>query len=465
MTAEHDDPPDAATIAALQDKATRLLARNDFRSYIELIAPHIEYPAHLQPYIDVLLRTLVEPQKACLSAPPRHGKSETTALFLSWVLFRDPTRKICYGTYGEDLSVDMSLKVRNYFQSAGGRLSKEKYSVLNWETAEGGGLDTTSVNSGRTGRGYHIIIVDDPVRGRADAESAANRERVAQWFSGTMSTRTEGKALGGTSIVVMATRWHKEDLIGQLIRRGWQWVNIPALSDEGVPLWPRMFDKAYFDEFQLEHGEYEFYAQFMGVPRSKGAEVFSIESLRTYSELPSVARVTIGIDFAYSSKAYSDYSAVVVLYEADGIVYVADVWRDRVTPDAAKNQIRAMQEKHRGTVYACITATERGMIEFLKSNTNGDGVVQSLVELPANRFSGDKFSRAQPVAAAIRACRVAIPKARTDWLDSFVSELADFTGLGDNHDDQVDAMSAAFYPLQKASRQRFVQDETHFHFG
>ena len=46
-----------------------------------------------------------------------------------------------------------------------------------------------------------------------------------------------------------------------------------------------------------------------------------------------------------------------------------------------------------------------------------------------------------------------------------IQELADFTGLGDDHDDQVDALSAAYYPLQKAANLRLVQDETHFHFG
>lgn len=460
-----------------------LLAKSDFRCFIEYVAPHIEYPNHLQSYIDSLLLTLEQPIKRCLSAPPRHGKSETTALFLAWVLFRDPTRKICYATYGEKLSVDMSQKVRDYYVQAGGEVSKSRSSVLNWQTNAGGGLDTTSVNTGRTGRGYHIIIVDDPVSGRADAESAAMRDQVRNWFRGTMATRTEGKALGGTSIIVMATRWHREDLIGSLIESGWTWINIPALDESGAALWPRMFDREYFEEFRRENGEYEFYAQFMGQPRSKGIEVFRTEALTKgrydtnpppgtpgvkANGLPLAGHVTMGIDFAYTSNRHSDYSAAVVLYHAlDGSIYVADVWRGRCDPTTAKQAFMALHAKHgeAATIYSCITATERGMLEFLRNDRNGTTGRLNVVELPANKVSGDKFARAQPVAAAVNAGRFLLPAQKADWHDAFVSELANFTGLGDAHDDQVDALAAAFYPYQRRSHSRWVEDDTFFTFG
>src|SRR5205823_1580955 len=88
-------------------------------------------------------------------------------------------------------------------------------SAAEWETPEGGGVRAVGVGSGVTGYGASLIIIDDPIKSRAQAQSETWRERVWDWFNDDLTTRLEPDA----AIILIQTRWHEDDLAGRLLRQ------------------------------------------------------------------------------------------------------------------------------------------------------------------------------------------------------------------------------------------------------
>ena len=111
---------------------------------------------------------------------------------------------------------------------------KPANSVSEWETTEGGTFRAVGVGAGVTGFGAKLIVVDDPVKSRAEAESETYRDKVYEWFTDDLYTRLEPDG----AIILIQTRWHEDDLAGRLIKEmhdgGEQWeiVDLPALCEE-----------------------------------------------------------------------------------------------------------------------------------------------------------------------------------------------------------------------------------------
>ena len=116
--------------------------------------------------------------------------------------------------------------------------SRPVNSVAEWETLEGGGLRAVGVGGGVTGYGAGLIVIDDPVKSRAEAESQTYRDNIWDWFNDDLYTRLEPNG----AIILIQTRWHEDDLAGRLLREAkeeggeqWEVVNLPALA-EGAEL-------------------------------------------------------------------------------------------------------------------------------------------------------------------------------------------------------------------------------------
>ena len=386
-------------------------------------------PTHLAPIIKRLERARVEPLCLVCSVPPRHFKSETLDHYCAWLLLSDPTTRIIFASYGQRLAERQSKRIRALYQRAGGVIAQDNKSATDWRTDHDGGLWATSVGGAVTGMGGDIIITDDPHKGRAAVESATEREKIYEWFVHDLETRAEP----GASFIVNATRWHVDDLSGRLIARGWESINLPALDSQGNALLPSRFDAVKLGEIRDELGAYGFASLYLGQPFARGGSLF--KDVRFYDTKPEGMRIAIGVDLAYSTNKRSDYSVAVVLGEHEGTCFVLDVLRLQVSAPDFFNSLEGLSTKYRGApITGYFGGTERGVIDMAR--TRG---------LPIHMMvaSQDKFSRAQPASAAWNAGKILLPQG-PQWVDVFVSELLGFSGVGDKHDDQVDALVGAF---------------------
>jgi predicted phage terminase large subunit-like protein len=409
--------------------------------WIPTVSPGYSRPYHLAPILDRMTAFREKPFRFVAAAPPRHSKTESAAVhFIPWVLKQWPELLITYVTYSGTLAQEKSVQAREIAARIGvpiGSLNRQDV----WKTPQGGGCRAVGVGGSLTGRGSHLIIVDDPIPNAVEAESAYQREQLWNWWQSTLFNRREPNA----SVVVFHTRWHEDDLAGRLIAKGWEYVNLPAINEEGEALWPERWTLPMLEDIREQVGDYYWPAQYLGQPKARGAKVF--KDAWFCDSLPKKFRAAIGVDLAYSEKRLADWSvSVVMLKSDDGLFYVADVKRERVEAPLFKVSVRAQRSRYPGAPlrWYC-SGTEKGVADFFKAKPDP-------VPLEAVPATADKFARAQPFAAAWNRGDILLPR-DAPWVDDFLKELGAFTGVRDKHDDQIDSAAAAFDLLNDARSQ------------
>ncbi len=176
--------------------------------------------------------TLGTCKRLIVSMPPQHGKSSVlTVPYPVWRLEREPTLRVAVGAYNQTHANRFSRKSRRLAMERVA-LSAERKAVNEWETEAGGYYVAVGVGAGITGLPVDLLIVDDPVKGAAEAMSAAHREAVWEWWTDSLFTRLSKDA----AVVVVMTRWHTEDLAGRLqAMGGWESLVLPAIDEAGLP--------------------------------------------------------------------------------------------------------------------------------------------------------------------------------------------------------------------------------------
>lgn len=186
-----------------------------------------------------------------LFVPPRHGKSTLASdFFPSWALGHHPEWEFIATAYAQSLPVDFSRNIRDRLQSddykaifPGTQLRKDSTNVEQWKTTAKGMFCTAGVGGSITGKGAHILLIDDPVKDYEEAMSPTMRENAYNWFVTTSNTRL---APGGGKLLIM-TRWHDMDLAGRILdeqRKAleadvspdemdrWEVVEYPAIAEQ-----------------------------------------------------------------------------------------------------------------------------------------------------------------------------------------------------------------------------------------
>lgn len=181
-----------------------------------------------------------ESARLMILTPPQVGKSVTGAVWAPfWWLARDPTAMVGIASYSAFLAVTRGRAVRRLVKRHGHlyglHLQPDSRKVADWETTAGGGLITTGLEGGLTGRGLDRLVVDDPVKNRVEANSATMRDKCRDWWSSVATTRMSP----GTPVVLIMTLWHPDDLGSWLLKTEgttgdgglWRVVRMPALAD------------------------------------------------------------------------------------------------------------------------------------------------------------------------------------------------------------------------------------------
>lgn len=402
--------------------------------FVPRINRRFEAPRHLEPLVVELERAWTQPTRITACAPPRHGKTETVLAFIALTLLKYPWLTLAYVTYEAHIAQGKSRKARQMARDAGVKIAEGANTLSEWRTPQGGGLLATGIGGPLTSQGVNILLIDDPYKNRVQAESGAYRRMSSEWMDDVGETRVEP----GGSVFIFHTRWHTDDLIGH-VHSGdagdtWKHVLMPALTLDGRPLWPSRWPRAALEEKRRRVGEYTWASLYQGTPRPRGGSVFGEPTF--YEDVPILSyRDAIGLDLAYSEDKLSDWSVAVVMRRCEDKFFVLEVHRFQIEQPDFADKVKAIQARFpRATTRIYAGGTEKGGLQFFRRL----GVtMQELAPV------GDKFQRAQPVAAQWKLGNVLVP-AEAEWVDDYLGEMTSFTGLKDKNDDQVDATAAAF---------------------
>jgi predicted phage terminase large subunit-like protein len=196
----------------------------DFRLFCK--ASGIRSSALTEVLIDSMDPDALNTSLGCVaySTPPQEGKTTWIVHYIAWQLIQNPWLKVVYATYSQRRANAVSRQIRGLVQRWT-PLAKGSANVELWETKEGGGLLAAGRGSAMTGFRSDLTVIDDPIKDMVEAQSELIRETTVEWFSSVVLTRMASLS----QIIVIATRWHKDDLISHVQKAlDATYINIPA---------------------------------------------------------------------------------------------------------------------------------------------------------------------------------------------------------------------------------------------
>lgn len=292
-----------------------------------------------------------EVKRLMLFVPPRHGKSELgSIMFPAWYLGKHPEKEIITSSYSADLAQDFGYKTRNlvdseeYKELFDSELREDSKSKAKWLTKEGGGYTAVGVGGAITGRGADILIIDDPIKNREEAESLTIREKIWSWYTSTAYTRLEK----GGAVILIITRWHKDDLAGRLLKAQeeggdkWEVIKFPAIATDnelfrkqGEPLWKDKYDIDSLEQIKKTIGIYDWSALYQQEPVASETQEFKQDywKYRTIDEVLALqTRRTLTIDTAISQKASADNTGFCLNFTDRENNWNIKAWKKKISP-------------------------------------------------------------------------------------------------------------------------------------
>lgn len=491
------DKPSANEQAAFEQlqAVQRLLrarkAKDSLIEFTQFTMPSVEFPEDAtksrydaQYFHRALAAALEEVDKGkilrlIITFPPRHGKSELTSRrFPAWLLGRDPYRHIMFGTYNQPFAEDYGRDVRSIMESdqfkqvfPGTTLAKGSKSADRLGTEQGGRAVFVGRGGSATGRGADFLIIDDPLKDRAEANSATIREELWAWFNDTMSTRLMSDT---GAIIIIMTRWHEDDLVGRLTdptnphynaeeAAQWKIINIPAIAEEndvlgrepGAPLWPSRFGLDYLEGFRRRN-PVGFSALYQQRPTPADGDFFRQSYLPVYKhdQLPKSLRVYAASDHAVGTKQTNDRTCLLIVGVDDiGNIWLLDCWWRRAKTDEVVEAMIALMKRWKPVVWWA----EKGHITqsigpFLFKRMREEKVYINIREQTPSQ---DKQQRAQAINGRAAMGMVKFPMSAS-WTEDARQECLKFPG--GRNDDFVDALAHIGLGLDKLIRAPIPQE-------
>lgn len=394
-----------------------------------------------------------------ITMPPRHGKSMLASEFFpAWYMGRNPDHYVVTATYAQELADDFGRKVKNQIEDAsfqavfpGVGLADDSKSAKRFHiegnaggiehaTTQRGAFYAVGVGGPLTGRGAHLLLIDDPVKNREDADSEVMRRKTKDWYTSTAYTRL----MPGGRIVIIQTRWHEDDLSGWLQaehkHEGWVVLNLPAINDNDEPLWPEQYPLPALERIKRALPPRDWSALYQQRPAPETGDYFKREWIVPVDVIPP--RDTMAIygasDYAVTADG-GDYTVHVIIGVAhDGRMYLLDLWRAQASSDVWVDAFCALVRGWKPIGWAEETGQiKSGVGPFLVKRMMETGSYTVREQFPTR---GDKAVRAQSIRGRMAMQGLHVDR-NAPWLTDFISELMSFpVGV---HDDQVDALGLA----------------------
>jgi len=392
-----------------------------------------------------------------ISMPPQHGKSQSiTETLPSWFLGKWPEKRVIEVSYNDTFAQKFGRrnrdKIKNYGKSLFDiELSKVKDSNEEFELSNNiGGMISRGIMSGITGNPAELIIIDDPVKTKEEAESETDREKKWDEWDNSIKTR----CAAGAKVIVIMTRWHEDDLAGRMIMNLPKYVKVINLPCEaegndilgrktGEALFPEIgkgndWKDAFKESYCTSEGKRSWQALYQGRPTAQEGNLIKRKWWKYYSLIPERFDQAIqSWDCAFKDSDGSDYVVGTVWGRVGADKYLLDLVRDHMDLPTTIQAVEQLSNKW-----------PDAWLKLVEDKANGPAVIQMLQHkvpgLVGVNPEGSKLARVQAILPHIEAGNVYLPENAT-WLSDFVEECSAFP-QGKN-DDQVDSVSQALIRL------------------
>lgn len=448
--------------------------RQDFYDFRKLIRPKLikswwqkDVAHHLmQFYADMVagLRPAL-----VLQAPPQHGKTEQVTDFIAWCAGQNPNLKTIFGSYSDDLGVRVNLTLQRIIDSYQYRkiFGKTRLNASNTSSDAArwmrnstileyvgydGSFRNTTVMGQINGMGLDLGVIDDPIKGRAEASSKAIRDKTWNWFTDDFFGRFSDHA----GFLMIMTRWHLDDPVGRWIELfpRTKVLRYPAVDtddprrDPTGALFPELKPIEFLRDRQKVLTLSGWQSIYQQDPIAAGGDMFPTER---FNVIGTVDRRNVKRSVRYVDKADTKdggaYTCGALVHDMkDGTTVVEDIIRGQWSAlDRDERLLQAAQsDKAICPRYSIWFEQEPG--------SGGKESAESSVrkfkgfDVKLDKVTGSKEVRAEPYAAQVQAGQVSIKAA--GWNREFLQEHEEFPN--GKFKDQVDATAGAFNKLASA---------------
>ena len=406
-----------------------------------------------------------EIKRLMIFMPPGSAKSTyASVVFPTWQMGINPGFNLIHTTYGSDLAKKFGRKCRSICKSKefnhlfDTKLQDGNTAADDWSLENGSTYMCGGVLSGVTGNRADGLIIDDPLKGREEADSATIRDKVWEEYKSSLRTRLKPK---GWQIIIQ-TRWHEDDLSGRILPEGYngesglvtsrdgeKWYvlclqaqaesnNDPLGRKPGEWLWPEWFTPEFWENERRVQGSRNWSALYQQRPSPEDGEYFKREWIRWYDTRPSSTTMRIygASDYAVTEGG-GDYTVhMVVGVDPNDDIYILDLWRGQTSSDVWIDELIRLIRRYKPLQWE----EESGQIlksldPFIIRRMREERVFCYRKQVGS---ASDKPTRAQAIRGRMAMGKVYFPRNET-WAEPLINEMMKFPN-GSN-DDQVDTLS------------------------
>jgi predicted phage terminase large subunit-like protein len=403
-------------------------------------------------------------KRLIVTLPPQFGKSELLCkTYPAWFLGHNPDKSVIVSSYNEEYTNKLSVKCRDFFLQPKFKdlfnleLHPDQQTKHEWMIkGHQGSAMYVGFGGGITGNPADLLLLDDLTKNYEEACSKLKQESIIDWYDWVVKSRLQSDE---SRIVIVMTRWLKNDLIGKLLKRDedsnkspdkkFKVLHYPAIYDikkdnirKGKSLWPEKKSMGFLLDI-YEDKPSVFMAIYQGNPKDLDNEVINIKWIKYEKDIKSLGEKIFscrGRDFGYSKTGDYTVEAKIDVYQKGSkiIVLLTDVKRFREEPTVTKDLV---VETALNDGQETVIGLESGGTQLAMTNDiiNRKELFDYQVRTYTPKL--DKISRAMPWILKLEDGNFRfLPGA---WNKMVVDEMDDFSKICD-HDDIIDAITTAW---------------------
>jgi len=453
--------------AVFKNELEKKKIRESYINYLKYIYPDFKvtkFHALLANICQSVVEKIEHGQRVrlCISVPPQHGKSTCiTKTLPSWYVGRNPTRWSILTAYNADLAEEFSDNNRQLLKNYGKDIfgieinssqdNKTLFQVHKSGNKENPSSDSgimgVGIQGGIVGHGGSLIVIDDPYKNSIDADNRTYRESISSVFKSAVLTRARGE---GNAVIVIHTRWHDDDLIGELVKTGdWLYINIPCVWEKGIDkllgrkigetLCPELgFDTAWLEMTRKALGKKLFNANYQGKPFIDGGNIVKRDDIQFYNHATrpnSFEEIVLSCDLSFGgTKKDNDPYCMTLWGRNGGNHYLLKVYDKRASFLDTSRTIRIICNEY-----------PQLRKKIIEKKANGNATIELLGQeiggfIPYDPKGTSKEDRLHAVTPYFESHNIWFPdETICKDIDDYIEQLLKFPNV--DHDDFVDTLS------------------------